>query len=417
MKTNRNSALTIIISLFSQILKSIYLGVFLLTVTDLSFKTVLILSILSYFIVVIIKVLNWLFTSYYLKEDIFYYKRGIFIKREEKIPLDKILGVDLEQSISQRIFALKTLKIDIGSSEEISDIAIILSNKKAINLRKILLRENIKIEKDFKSDTIYSLDTKDLIKFSLSKIGLIEVIISLIALIFFTKELNLKEKLSSVNIGVAIIILLSLIIIITILKAIKVSNEYFDFKIKKSGDLLEISSGFINKKVYSLNTKTVFSIKTTQNILSRINNKVTVSVSALGYQDNQESSAIIFPYIDIDSANNLINNLFEAFYICQEETFNIHKKYKLKYNYYNFGYNNKVVYLKGGILKRKTNLIAIDAIEDITFKQCYFNKKYNIYKLKLDYKNKKFTDMYSIKGVDISHINNLIDIVLKNDIM
>ena len=407
--------ITMMTALFSHATKVISICLFLLTVTDWKAKNILILGILIYLIAMTISVLTWFFTTFYLEDDTFYYKRGILIKREDKIRLDKILGVDLEESLIQRLFGLKAVKIDIGATDQISDIRIILQTNKSIQLRQRLLSQKEEIEKIDSSTLIYHLGFKELIKFSLIKIGWFDVVLSLITLIFFTNEINLKETLMNLNLSITFVVLLALTLIVTIIKAIKISNEYFDFKVRKYDHLLEISSGFINRKVYSLNTEKTCSIKTTQNIFQRMTNQVTVSISALGYQDNKENNAIIFPSIDIERANDMMKHLFPHFSISKDEIFNIHPKYKLKHRYYHFGYNKNILYLKGGLLKKKTNIICLQSIEDILYKQYSFQKKYHIAKLKVNYKGRKIGDICAIKGVDTSHIKNLIDLISEDD--
>ena len=414
MKKNRNSKLSIILNIFSSIKELIGICISLLVITELKIKTIILIGVLLYIISIIISISTWFTNTFYLDSNVFCYKTGVFISKEKKIPLDSILAIDLEENFKHRIFGLKMLKIDTGATDNIKDIEILLRRKLAVQLRNELLGKSLETIAN-EEDIAYDLDFKSLFLFAITRNRLIDLIVISIGLIGFAYQLNINNLLTKVDSPLIIFfIAISFFLVIKIIIVFINMNKYYNYKIKRQDTLLEISCGFIERKVYSLDTEKVFAVKTTQNILQRIDNKVTVSVSALGYQDNDSEEAVVFPYIGNDKVYDIMKTLFPKF-IYKDELYNINKKYKLKYKKYLFGYNNEVLYLCGGILNKMTNTILIDSVDEVCYKQGYLQRKYNTYKLILGYRGKKLGDLTKIKGVDKEHIKNISEKVLINE--
>ena len=298
MKKNRNSKLSIVLKILSSIKELVCMCISLLIITELKMKTIIVIGILLYLPSIIVSILRWFANTFYLDDNMFCYKTGVFIRKENKIPLDSILAIDLEENLKYRIFGLKKVKIDVGATDNIKDIEISLRHKPAVQLRNELLGKNIETT-DNEEDIIYILDLKSLFLFAATRNKLDDLIVISIGLIVFTYQFNINSLLT--NLGSPLVIFLVVIssfLVIKIITVLITMNKYYNYKIKMQDNLLEITCGFVERKVYSLDVEKVFAVKTTQNILQRVNNKATISVSALGYQDNDSEEAVVFPYID-----------------------------------------------------------------------------------------------------------------------
>ncbi|MCQ2969609.1 MAG: PH domain-containing protein [Clostridium sp.] len=425
MKKSRNSIFTLIHNILSSVVGAITTCSLIISMTEWEKSMIIFGSVLLYIISVLSSTLNWFTNTFYLNKNMFHYKTGILNKKEIEIPIDNIFAVKLERNLKQRIFGLNALKIDIGAKDNIEEIRIVLRSRETIKLRKKLLRQ----EMEEKENTVYCLNLKNLILFSLTRNKLLDIIITSVGFIIFISEVLVKREIKDINRVIEntssviekinspfiiLIIVICFLLVVDIITIFIFINKYYGFKIKQKGNLLEISSGFIEKKACNLNINQVFAVKTSQNIIQRINNKVTVSVSTFGYKDDGLEEAVIFPYIDKNQVSEVIKSLFPKL-IYKNELNDIHKKYRLKYKNYKFGYNKQVIYLCGGILSKKTNTILMDAIEEVKFKQGYFQRKHNIYKLKIGYKGRKFRDLKKIKGVYKNHVDNITELILINE--
>ncbi|MBQ8997845.1 MAG: PH domain-containing protein [Clostridium sp.] len=414
MKKNRNSKLSIVLKILSSIKELVCMCISLLIITELKMKTIIVIGILLYLPSIIVSILRWFANTFYLDDNMFCYKTGVFIRKENKIPLDSILAIDLEENLKYRIFGLKKVKIDVGATDNIKDIEISLRHKPAVQLRNELLGKNIETT-DNEEDIIYILDLKSLFLFAATRNKLADLIVISIGLIVFTYQFNINSLLT--NLGSPLVIFLVVIssfLVIKIITVLITMNKYYNYKIKMQDNLLEITCGFVERKVYSLDVEKVFAVKTTQNILQRVNNKATISVSALGYQDNDSEEAVVFPYIDNNELYDILKTIFPKF-IYKNKLYDINKKYKLRYKKYLFGYSDEVLYLCGGILNKRTNTILIDSVDEVCYKQGCLQRKYNTYNLTLGYRGKKLGDLARIKGVDKEHIENISEKVLVNE--
>lgn len=262
MNKNRNSKLTITLKIFSLIKDLIGLCISLLIITELKIKTILFIGILLYTPSIIISILRWFTNTFYLENNVFYYKTGVFIRKENKIPLDSILAIDLEENFKHRIFGLKMLKIDIGATDNIKDIEILLRHKPAIQLRNELLGKNTEAI-DSEEDIVYNLDLKSLFLFAITRNKLTDLIVISIGLIGLTYQFDINNLLKNIESPlITFFIFISLFLIIKIITVFATMNKYYNYKIKRQDNLLEISCGFIERKVYSLDTDKVFAVKT-----------------------------------------------------------------------------------------------------------------------------------------------------------
>ncbi len=199
------------------------------------------------------------------------------------------------------------------------------------------------------------------------------------------------------------------LILIVILKLVAIAFNYFkyyDFKLKKDNSKIQISYGFFTKKNYTLNLDNLHAIKIKQSIGQIIFKKSTLSISTFGYGDDKTEEAILFPHIDEDNIDDILNGLFPKF-VYNGDKHRINKKYKFRYKYARIGYNKDILYLSGGIFKKKTSFISIDALDDICMKQLFYQRNRKYFKLKVHYKSMNTFDLRSIKGIDKSHFDEL----------
>ncbi|MGL5915418.1 MAG: PH domain-containing protein, partial [Culicoidibacterales bacterium] len=139
MNKRRNSKRSLALATFSLLIE---LGLGLITliaITQWQISTLLLIGVILAVIVAIIQVLIWFHTAFYLVNQTFYYETGVIIKKVHKIPLDNILGVDVQSNLRQRLFGLKYVKIDRGAKGEIEDLQLTLTTKEAQNLKNELL--------------------------------------------------------------------------------------------------------------------------------------------------------------------------------------------------------------------------------------------------------------------------------------
>ncbi len=419
MNYKRNSYFVFLKNTISTIKSFISLLVFAVLFSDLDLKNIILIGCVFTVLILIYNILIWRTDVFYIKEDILYNNKGLFIKKEVKIPLKNIATVDFEETFLQRVLKVTTLKIDTFNVSDGQDLNVVLNNKDAIEFKKALIitdnkvlqeqitSEHIKVDEE----VLYHLDKKDLLVFSTIKgsfLFMISTLLSLIALISEIGEDNINNFVESITLSTIVLFIISLVLIF-ILKLVAIAFNYFkyyDFKLKKDNSKIQISYGFFTKKNYTLNLDNLHAIKIKQSIGQIIFKKSTLSISTFGYGDDKTEEAILFPHIDEDNIDDILNGLFPKF-VYNGDKHRINKKYKFRYKYARIGYNKDILYLSGGIFKKKISFISIDALDDIYMRQLFFKRNRPYFKLKVHYKSMKSFDLRSIKGIDKSHFDEL----------
>ena len=415
MEIRRESFLCIVPELFKNSIECIPTFVFLYFVMKLNIVLSIIIVIITTMLSIIITFLSWYKKIYYIEDDILYYSKGVFSKKELKTPIKNIKAVDTKQNLKQRIFKLKTIVIDFGGTSEIADLSITLKEKEANKFRNILLciTENNEAEL-LSEEVIYNITHKDLLIFSSTKYSIFLIISGIFSLYFIFNKLDIKVIDIAMWIYSSEYMLIFLVVFIIVARLFIIFVNYikfYDYKVIKSNNILDITYGLVNKKKCSLNLDNVYAVKINQSLFTKLLNRVSIGVSTIGYGDSDDEESIVFPCINKEDVDNIIKTLFPRF-VYSDEKYRIHPKYRFRYKNSFIGYNKEVIYLSGGIFSRKVSIISMNAVEDIEYTQNIFQKKNSIFKLEVNYKSKKYGDLNRIKGISTFHYKNIKDLLV-----
>ena len=440
---NKNSFFTVLKDWFSSIRDCLFVFVFFVIFLKLKVSIGILLTSLYLLVAIIYSLFKWKCNTFYIIENILYYNKGVFFKSQMKIPCENIATIDTEQTCFQKIFKIETLKIDTNNSGEEEELKLILDDKSAIKFKSSIaslncLSNNINnFDKSLNSDNqnsksfntnnnvIYFMNKNTLFKFSFlkgSKILIITILLYLIRQIYNKNVLSdnnikfIENILKKSSISYVIILLAPIFFLIT-LKLISVVYyfiKFYDFKVIKSENNLNINFGSFTKKSYNINLNNIHSVKINQNLGQQLFKTATISVSSFGYGDESKEEAILIPHISEDCIYDLLNTHLKNF-VYNGQIFRISKRCKFRYKYARIGYNENILYLSGGILRKKINIITINCIDNITSKQFFFNRKYDLLKISVNYKAMNPSDLKSIKGLSKKHFKELERILFLNE--
>lgn len=417
-EVKRDSSLTLVGDIPTIFTESVSLGIFLWVTVKWKLSTILFICITNFLAFSIYKIIARNKTIYYIKDNILFNHRGIFIKKQIKIPLEKIASVDISQSFKQRLLNLYELNIDRGMVEDMEDIKIILKKDEANDFRNDLLEFNARKENDCEEvlsteNIIYKINFKDLFIYSLVRKPILFAITSIIGLSALLSEvdINFEDVLQYANSIKYIIIAFVVIVILIRLACIIVNlNKFYNFEISRLDNMLDIRYGFTNKKMSSLNLDNICAIKIKQSLLQRFINTSSIHVNTVGYGDNEDEESVLFPNIANKEVDKIIKDLLGRFDFVGEK-YSINPRYKLKYKNSALGYNEDLIYISGGILKKSISIISIKEVDSIEYIQNLLHKRNNTFKLKLKYKSMKFGDLNKVSGLDVNHFDDLQNII------
>ena len=378
----------------------IFIGIFLLVVL----------------IVFIIYFIKWYKTTIMYNSSTIVIDRNTILRKT--INIKDISKIDISQNIIEKLFNTAKVQLDIKSvvTAEDNDFKIILKYDEALEFQRnilnlmnknTLLDNETKIELD---NYDYKYNFKEIIRHTILSANIVLLLFSIISipLIFFDEY----DK-STLFIGF-------LVVIIPILfNIVKVITNYYDLKINKEDNKINITYGYFTRKKVSVPYKKISGIKITQPLLARIFKLYSVELINIGYAEDNIVSLLLpldkinetnkrleylFPGLKLDySANKQPKNSIIA-YIIDNIIFiilsiiivfpintifgivfifiwmiSIFLSYKTK----SISYEDKTLYITKGIYNKTTIVCNLDNIQNITICNNIFIKKFKINKMKI----------------------------------
>ncbi len=273
--------------------------------------------------ILVISFISWYNCFFYLKESSIVLKKGVFSITKREIPFEKVNTVDISQNIIQKIFNLSQIKIDTGTVKTSkSELSLLLKSYRAKELKNLLLNNEINSDELEKNNNIFKLNSKDLLIYSLTSntilngIGIIFILYNFVDdYINNILDIDLFSKLNITNFSFIKIIfgLLFILSISVILAIIKSFIKYYNFKVFVEKNKLNISYGLFNKKNYSFQINKIKGLHIKQNLTMQLFNLRTIEIESIGYGDEDDEKAILFPIINLNSQKEIINNLMPFF--------------------------------------------------------------------------------------------------------
>lgn len=424
-------------------------------------------------LMIITSILQWRKTTFHISDDLLIHEKGVISKSKEEIPFNKINTIDVGQSILDRMFNVSTMKIDTGSAvAEKSELQIIADDEDIKELREIILgskkvetsQGDEAVENGAASSEVEKVITiGETIKYALTKSKLGWAIGGFFVLhnslddignllgISFSKYVSFNSNADSIkaeSIASIIMILIGLAlllyVLITIASIIFEAVRLHNFTVKADEEKISVSYGLLSKKQYSFSMDKIYGLRYRQSMLQQILNIHTVELISIGYGDEKNESALLYPIADDDFKNEFIKKLLPD--MTFEGEVNKPPKSSLKrfvlakfimysiilipscmfikfipqniklaavmlvssyclisgcLNYKNtsLGVSQKALMASAGAFSKVTTIIGQDTLQSITKKQGIFQKRGKV----CDYK----IDLYSNKLGDVVHVRNM----------
>lgn len=303
--------------------------------------------IVSYIIFSIYQVLYYKTSGYELKEKEIVCVRGVLFKKKSILEYAKIHAVNSKQNIIEKMFGISTLQVDSGSTNTAHTAEIqIIEDKNIVNalMKTIKAKQNNEEVCLTNNDTnqedkeindsiknIYKFDSKRKVIYSALQVawvivgGLFSLIIGLFAMIALVilKEMDLPLLL--IVLGGALVIILIISIIGFIFGLIGSLLTYYDFKLIRNKNDIEVSYGLITKINNTFKFNKIKAVRITQSLIQKLFGFATIKVEVIGYtmQSNDEnkgySTGILVPLCKKSEVNSILNNLLPDYIPLEKE--------------------------------------------------------------------------------------------------
>lgn len=192
-----------------------------------------------------------------------------------------------------------------------------MGKDRANKLQRQLLRKNGLRNQDIEEGCTYNVSISELIRYSLLSNGIIEILLVLWALyerlddigniIGFNRDSYLNNTQFT---AYRIFLLIGLALAIGFM-AILIRNvlRYSGFKVRIESNTIQIRYGLLEKKNYSFDRKKIKGIHIKQSLLMQWLHKYTIEVESIGYGDEGNEKAVLYPYCNEKVKEQIINEL------------------------------------------------------------------------------------------------------------
>ncbi|OPJ57835.1 PH domain-containing protein [Clostridium oryzae] len=399
---------------------------------------------------IIISFIRWSKTLYWLNEATLSYRTGVFSIKNIETPYNKITTFDIDQTVIHKIFNLHKVKLDTGAPNKKDEIVLLLDKHALLDLK-----QNIGHMENPQSTNAYDISgsdmtpnrhsrenticatTKDLLLYSLTQNNLAILLgIALSADQFINNisdviNIDINKNISGLannihSIASILILFITFIIISTIFSSIIFIIKYGNYKVYRSNDLIRINYGLLSNKTYSFKLNKINAVTMKQNLLRQFFKLYKLQISAVGYGDEKDEEALLFPLCTKIKADFILSELLPEFQFSNNmytvpkrggrrfftlpitifiavasviiiiftKTLVIFISFLilllticscfLQYRNSALGFNNNVVYTASGGIFKSITIIPIYQIQAISYKQSYFQKvnttcNYNFY--------------------------------------
>ncbi len=425
--------------------------------------------------------IKWFTVKFTINNNEIIYYAGLINKKKLEIPLDKINTIDINRNIIDRLFKVSSLKIDTGAVKEIGqEIKLKINEKDAYELRDIInglenkiINDNSKSPEDINKNSLYKTITfKEILIYALSKSKIFWAIGGVFFIIDFIFNLEETFNLSITNnvvdnidiekafsIGLLRFVLIGILIFIVIYIFISIIYIIFEFVrlynftlINDQNDI-KIKYGLLTIKEYSIPKDKIYAIRYKQNILQQLFKISQVEVVTIGYGDEKNEQAILYPMADRTFINSILKLLLPSFefngdinkpskgvlsrfiikrsvililflivplYFIIPNTiltikifiFSILFLYNALLGYLNYkntslGVNKELIIASSGSIEKVTSVIKQEYLQSVEIKENPFQRKKYVCNYRLDIYSNKFGDMVIIQNMNRDLLNNI----------
>lgn len=303
--------------------------------TDPNFKWTLLGLLIVFFLLCILIVLVWLSWRkhvYWVENDELHVEKGLFVKKHQYAPFERIQSVNFKEGIFHRPFGLVKVSIETAGSEdsgiELTAISreqadwIDAATKRAKRQEKIV-EEGVVPEKEeiVTRETVYKMTTKNLLILATTSSG-IGVIFSAVAAIMsqlsdiIPYELIFNELKDFMKIGILIVSLIVFVVLLIswLISVVITYLNHANFMVEREGDRLFISKGLLEKKRVAVPLSRIQGIKIVETPFRQLFGFAAIQLESAGNTEGEgESKISLVPLIKKQEGLAVLSELFPGY--------------------------------------------------------------------------------------------------------
>ncbi|MCT4663163.1 MAG: PH domain-containing protein [Tissierellales bacterium] len=295
-------------------------------------------------LVFIVQILAWKYATYEIGDGKMKVESGVFVKKRNKILLDRIQTFDISRPLIYRPFKVVNLKIDTGNtSENESEMSFDVSEIELERIRDIVfVGDDAEIDKEdvFADDDAKTFEAsrREVFVLGLTSARFWTGLVAFFAVFsFFSKwiktlfSLDLYDYLIEsamvydvqtirdirhiAKIGVVILLFM---LVLILLATIKNYLRYKNFRVTRLDHEICIEYGFLDKKQYHLPVEKISALYFRETMMQSIVGYQKLCIETIGYGNENGEEEVLYPMIKKDDANSLVKELLPEMYFDED---------------------------------------------------------------------------------------------------
>lgn len=325
-------------------------------------------------LVLLIQFLSWRMTWLSAVDGQLVIKSGLFWKKVKAIPFEKINTIDLSRNLFQRLFGTCRLKVDTGvvtgGSKKGSEVNLVFTLKQAESIRSFILSlasggiaslhddfildglsgqpivatadgsqytrpEYVPVEQPARQTAEPKIEvranTMDFFLYGLTQNKILAVFGGIFAIFAFAQELISDEMYVWIGqtfqiafeqvsrwdilltVGISLAIFFVFYIVVSLISILYSIVRFFNFSASREGENIHIEYGLLTAKSYTLPIKNIHAVIVSQNIFRQLLKQCSVEIVSIGYGDEKNEVALLFPLIRLSRLEELIGRILPEY--------------------------------------------------------------------------------------------------------
>lgn len=298
---------------------------------DPHFKWTLLGLLIAFFLVCLLLVLAWVFWrkyTYWVENEELHVEKGLFVKKHQYVPFERIQSVNFKESIFHRPFGLVKVTIETAGSEDSGIALTAISREQADWIDAATKRakrhgtvEKAEQEEITTREMVYHMTTKNLLILATTSSG-IGVIFSAVAAVMsqlsdvIPYELIFNELKDFMKYGILIVslIVFTVLFISWLISVVITYLNHANFIVEREQDRLFISKGLLEKKRVAVPMSRIQGIKIVETPLRQLFGFAAIHLESAGNTEEDGDSKIsLVPLIKKREALELLSELFPTY--------------------------------------------------------------------------------------------------------
>lgn len=270
-------------------------------------------------LIVALNLLSYLMFTYQILDDEIIIKSGVFVKKVNHVPYDRIQNVTTNQWFFLKPFGLEELEIETAGQSEKAEVALKAvpdSLKKEIN--QLRNNDTVTVNSDRPQENIYTIAWCDLLKFSLTSPAFFSALLAVVAVYGKIKDVinddlyqNVTSQMTHLGVLFITVSVLLILAVFYLISTLILISKYYHFQLVERNGQLEMTRGLFQSIKTSISMKRIQAVVIKQPLLRSFLKIATIQLVIVSNstEGDTEKDIVIMPVI----ATNRIEKFLKQF--------------------------------------------------------------------------------------------------------